>query len=165
MDSGKIASWIQITATVGVLVGIILVVIELRQAKAIAHANITAQFFSEIGQNNRVQMGENPAAVLSKACLSPSEITNEDLFVLEGYFVSRWALADRSYRLELVGEFGTPWEAVARKSLQPIVRLEHGRKWLTQNVSAYNPGLSEVVSRLLEDTKDVPCEVSLSGLE
>ena len=62
MDSSKIANWVQVTATVGVLIGIVLVVIEMRQAKALAHAEVTAQFFQEVAQNNRAQMGENPAA-------------------------------------------------------------------------------------------------------
>ena len=164
MDSGRIANWVQITATIGVLVGVILVVIELRQAKAIAHANITANFFSEVAQNNRVQMGENPALVLAKACLRPSEITDEELFVIEGFFGSRWALADRSHRLELVGEFDTPWEAVARKSLQSVVRFEHGREWLAQHASATNPGLADVVAELLEEMENTTCEDSLNDL-
>ena len=89
MNPDKVANWIQITATIGVLIGIVLVVIELRQAKAIAHANFTANFFSETAQNSRSQMGENPAIVLAKACLRPNEISAQELFVLEGFFGSR----------------------------------------------------------------------------
>ena len=163
-DSGKIAHWVQITATVGVLIGIVLVVIELRQAKAMTQAETISHFFAEVAQNNRAQMGENPAAILSKACLRPSEVTDEELFVLEGYFGSRWALADRSHRLELVAEFDTPWEAVSRKTLQPIVRLEHGRKWLGQRASEYNPNLVEVVSEMLKETENTSCEDSLNDL-
>jgi hypothetical protein len=164
MDPNKIADWIQITATLGVLIGIVLVVLELRQAKAIAHADITANFFSETAQNNRVQMGENPAVVLAKACLRPNEVTAEELFVLEGFFGSRWSLADRTHRLELVGEFDTPWEEVARKSLQAVVRFEHGRNWLAEHAATTNPSLAGIVSELLKKTGNKPCEDSLNYL-
>jgi hypothetical protein len=162
MDSNKVAAWIQITATVGVLVGIILVVIELRQAKAIAHANITANFFSESAQNSRSLMGENPAIVLAKACVKPDEVmTQEELFVLEAYFGTQWALADRSHRLELVGDFDTPWQEVSKKTLQSVALLKQGRIWLKQRAAVLNPSLSDVVVELLNETKNTRCGGSL----
>ncbi len=164
MDSSKFANWVQITATIGVIIGVALVVIELRQAKTIARAEITAQFFAESAQNARVQMGENPAIVLSKACLHPKEVTDEELFVLEGYFYSRWALADRSYRVELAAEFGLPWQKIVRRTLQPIVRLEHGRKWLAQQASFFNPFFLELVSELIKESETSSCEEFLNDL-
>jgi hypothetical protein len=140
------------------------VVIELRQAKALVEAEITAQFFAEIAQNSRAQMGENPAFILSKACLRPGEVTDEELFVLEGYFGTRWALADRSYRLELTAEFGLPWQDISRKILQPVARLEHGRKWLAQRASFFNPNFEEVVSEILKENENTSCEDSLNDL-
>ena len=136
----------------------------MRQAKAMAEAEITAHFFAETAQNARAQMGENPAFVLSKACLRPSEVTDEELFVLEGYFASKWALADRSYRLELVAEFGLPWQEIGRKTLQPISRLEHGRKWLAQRASFFNPNFDEVVSEMLKESENTSCEDSWNYL-
>ena len=68
MDSSRIANWVQVTATIGVIIGVALVVIELRQAKTMSRAEATTQFFAEIAQNSRAQMGENPASTLSKAC-------------------------------------------------------------------------------------------------
>lgn len=162
MDSNKVASWIQITATIGVLFGIVLVVIELQQAKAIARADTLSQFFAEVAQNARTQMGENPSVVLSKACLRPDEISEDELFVLDGYFSSRWALADRAYRLESVADFGAPWQTIARRSLKPVIRLEHGRKWISQTVSALNPELTEIVSQMLEETGSISCKQSLN---
>ncbi len=136
----------------------------MRQAKAMAEAEITAHFFAETAQNARAQMGENPAFVLSKACLRPSEVTDEELFVLEGYFASKWALADRTNRLELVAEFGLPWQEIGRKTLQPISRLEHGRKWLAQRASFFNPNFEEVISEMLKESKNTSCEVSRNYL-
>ena len=164
MDSSKIANWVQTTATIGVIIGVALVVIELRQAKAMSRANTTAQFFAENAQNSRAQMGENPAPTLSKACLRPDEITDEELFVLQGYFSTHWALADRSYRLEMVAEFGSPWQEIVRKVLQPIVRFEHGRRWLAKTGLSLNPELEELVLNILKENENTSCEDSLNGL-
>lgn len=64
MESGNISNWVQIAATVGVIVGIALVVVELRQAKALSQAETTTQFFAEHSQNARALMGENPGTIL-----------------------------------------------------------------------------------------------------
>jgi hypothetical protein len=109
-------------------------------------------------------MGENPAPILSKACLRPDEITDEELFVLEGYFGTRWALADRSHRLEKVAEFGSPWQEIVRKTLQPIVRFEHGRRWLAKNGLSLNPELEELILNMLKENENTSCEDSLNGL-
>ena len=164
MDFSKIANWVQITATVGVIIGVAVVVIELRQAKVLAEAEITAQFFAESAQNARAQMGENPAFILSKACLRPSEVTDEELFVLDGYFSTQWALADRTYRLEMIAEFGLPWQDISRKTLQRVARLEHGRKWLAHHVSFFNPNFEEVVSEMLKENENTSCEDFLNDL-
>ena len=164
MDSSKIASWVQTTATIGVIIGVALVVIELRQAKALSEAEITAQFFAESAQNSRVQMGDNPAPILSKACLRPEEVTDEELFVLEGYFASRWALANGTYRLEEAADFGYPWQEIVKKILDPVAQMEHGRKWLVQHASFFNPILEDVVSEMLKRNKNTSCEDYLNDL-
>ena len=46
MHTGKIANWVQVTATIGVIIGIALVVIELRQAKAMSRAQKNAAFLN-----------------------------------------------------------------------------------------------------------------------
>ena len=160
MESNKIAHWIQVIATVGVLVGIVLVVMELRQAKAMTEAETISQFFAEVAENGRVQMGENPALIISKACSHPSEITDADLVVLEGYFSTRWALADRSFRLEEAAEFDTPWREISSKTLEPVLRLEHGRKWLTHRGLTRNPDFKELISQLLAEVENTSCDDS-----
>lgn len=157
MESNKIAHWIQVVATIGVLIGIGLVILELRQAKAMAEANQIHQFFAEVAQNGRAQMGENPAPILSKACSHSNEITDADLVVLDGFFSTRWALAVRSIRLEQAAEFDTPWRYVTTRVLEPVLRLEHGRQWLHQKAPGELPEFEDLVSKLLAEFENTTC--------
>ena len=64
----------------------------------------------------------------------------------------------------MVAEFGSPWQEIGRKAMQPIVRFEHGRKWLTNNAVFLNPNLKELVLEVLKESENTSCDDTLSGL-
>ena len=157
MESNRVAQWVQVTATIGVLIGIVLVIIELQQAKALAEAEVVSGFFAELSQNNRALIGENPTGLLTKACLRPDEVTDEELFALDGYFNSWLTLAERTYRIEETASFGLPWAVVSKRLLRRVARLEQGRKWLGER-SQESPYLKEVIAELLSEAENTSCE-------
>ena len=54
-------------------------------------------------------MGENPAPVIAKACITPKDLQPDEMVVLTAYFSSRVAQISRLRVLEAVAEFGVPW--------------------------------------------------------
>lgn len=72
-----ISDWIQGLSAIAIVVGLILVVIELRQAEQIAQAQIWGESNSATMQIYETVMGEESAESLSKACFNPDELNNK----------------------------------------------------------------------------------------
>ena len=92
MESKKVTltatDWIQVVATLAIVVSIILVLIELRQSREIAEAQlISDQYAIEAGLLHAT-LGETPAHALAKACEHPGDLTREDTEVLDAWYQS-----------------------------------------------------------------------------
>lgn len=72
----------QIVSGVILVVGVVLVVMELRQAKALAQAQLISDSFAIQADRLVAQLGEDPAAVLAKACEGTEPLTYADAAVL-----------------------------------------------------------------------------------
>ena len=75
-------------------------------------------------------MGENPAPIIAKACTAPDELQPDELVVLHAFYNSKLAQISRLRVLELVADFGVPWEGVAHQHLVDVVGTRPGRDWI-----------------------------------
>jgi len=68
MKSQSVGNWFQFVSMVAVMVGLILVIWELRQAREIVAAQIGADAFILMSQQSAAVMGEDAAKAIAKAC-------------------------------------------------------------------------------------------------
>lgn len=123
--------WIQVVATFAIVVSIILVLIELRQSREIAEAQlISDQYTIEAGLLHAT-LGENPANALAKSCEHPGELTREDTEVLDAWYQSKLILISRQRHLAGMTGFydrRVEWEGSARASLIAVLGTPYGRQ-------------------------------------
>jgi len=148
MNSQTLSNWIQIVTGFAVLIGIVLVFIELRQAKQLAAAELVSQGFSEGLSTQRSVMGEEFAAVLAKACMHSKELTDSEIVALDFYFLGQLNSVYRMEFLDGVAEIDTP-DLVLAENLKPIVVSEHGRYWIKQR--ELPPRVQKIVSSLISN--------------
>ncbi len=134
MTNTKLFNTIQIATGIAVVIGLIMVFVELRQAKSLSLAELTSQGYSEALADLRTVMGENPAPTIAKACFAPEEITPDEHVVLVAFYSSKIAQISRLRVLEAVAEFGVPWETAAPQVLIGVLDNELGRIWFEQNL-------------------------------
>lgn len=132
MNNSNLFNVIQLITGLALLIGLVLVFFELRQAKALSLAELSSEGYSEIMSEFRSVMGENPAPVIAKACLEPDKITPDEQVVLTAYYNLKIAHIERLRVLELVAEFGVPWPMLAREQLARVLETEAGRSWFEQ---------------------------------
>jgi hypothetical protein len=81
MSSDRIVAWVQVVTGLAVLIGLVLVLVELRLSSKLAY---TAQVGAAVDihhQNRQSQIGETPTAgVFVGGCLSPAELSDEEIF-------------------------------------------------------------------------------------
>jgi hypothetical protein len=84
MDT-KLNQWLTLAANAGVLIGLVVLILEVRQASAIAEA----QFFLDRIETNETlefaMLGDNPAAVWEQSLFSPESLSAADVRVMDGY--------------------------------------------------------------------------------
>ena len=127
-----VVDWLQLAASIAVLVGLGLVVLELRQARAIAQGEMVSESFSIGAENVSSMMGENPSHALARACLDPSNLSPEELLVVSFYYSHRIALVRRFASItrgtNLYPE--ESWQSYARSNVLPeVFSSEVGRAW------------------------------------
>ena len=156
MDSSKLANWLQILGNFGLVVGLILVAVQIKQNTDIARA----QLFSDgvaIGMNMDLAiMGENPAAVWAKAQSDHQQPTDEELAVLYAFLNYFWK---SMVRTETLTEMGLPTRSPQNGAQQFVggqygIGDAFGLAWWdmtkTTGFAGQAPATREAVNTLLE---------------
>ncbi len=164
MKPSSLTDWFQITASAAVFVGLVFVVVEMRQAKALAQAQIVSDNYSDMLENYRGQWGENPAEVFSKACVAPEQLDAAELLILHSYYRSKYALVQRQLVLETIADFGIPWQQVHAANLADIVSSEPGRVWYAQAKATFEPEVAELTDQILKSGAVGDCADFLQSL-
>lgn len=153
MTNNNLFNAIQIATGLAVVIGLIMVFVELRQAKSLSLAELTSEGYSEALADLRAIMGENPAPIIAKACLTPDDITPDERLVLLAFYGSKVAQISRLRVLEQVADFGVPWEYAANQHLVGIVDNEPGRVWFKANLKV-DPILYDMGLKIIEAGAD-----------
>ena len=82
--------WIQITSSVAIVIGLVVVIYELNQNFLNARAQLTHDDYVNIHAHLYTLMGENPALAIAKARKSPHELTEEDRIVVDAHLFSQY---------------------------------------------------------------------------
>ncbi len=133
MNNNNLFNLIQLITGFALLIGLVLVFVELRQAKELSLAELTSEGYAEAMADYRTLMGENPAPTIAKSCFSPETLEPEDHIVLTAYYSSQIAQISRLRVLELVAQYGVPWQVLAQQQLQGVLDTEPGRTWFKRN--------------------------------
>ena len=132
----KLFNAIQLATGLAVVIGLIMVFIELRQAKSLSLAELTSQGYGEALADFRTVMGENPAPTIAKSCFNPDALNPEEMVVLHAYYNSKIGQISRLRVLEMVADYGVPWRVVASQHLSEVVSTEPGRTWFERHLKA-----------------------------
>jgi len=105
MDSENMSKWLTLGANIGIMIGLILVVIQIRQNSDLLRLQfINDEYLSGIS-SERLLIGDNPADAIMKAMYSPEDMTYADFRVNDAYLISKIDLMHRRYRLGREGVF------------------------------------------------------------
>ena len=168
MESQKLANWVQIVTGVALLAGIGLVILEMQHSQRLAQAQLEAGYFDQAIDQNRAELGDNPASVLEKSCISPQELTMEERTIALAALDHRYLMGWRQSHLQETIGLNLSGEVVIREALEiilghPIGRydfeIHQGTRWKGQWL--------EIGNELLESAPDeiVDCSHYWEGFD
>lgn len=103
MDTNKLNRWLTLAANLGVLAGLIVLIVEIRQSSAIAEAQF---YLDQVEANETLEftmLGDNPAAVWERSVFEPESLSPGDIRVMDAYLSSRLYVWWNMFELEQRG--------------------------------------------------------------
>ena len=134
MESQKLNTWVQFLTSLAIILGLGLVVYELRQTKVLVRTELASEYNASWDERRFTIMGEDPASVIEKACTKPDSLTIRDIVVYQDYLSDLWGRAWRLWHLEGIAELGINWEEEARFNIRNTLGSAHGR-WYARNLA------------------------------
>ena len=163
MDLSDVNSWFGIIANLGVIAGLILVAVQIRQNTEITKAQVANDWFMADMQLELAMMGEDPARSWVKAVFSPEELDRYDAAVLDRYFNFGLVQIQRLERMHQLGMADEKWtERVSY--LRWHLGNDVGRRWWSHFRREFSAEFAAMIDRLLEAKGPSPNRAALAAL-
>jgi hypothetical protein len=121
----RVNVWIQIFTSVSVIAGFGLVVWQLQLTRQTAIDQYALFNVSDDSADSSSVYGENAAEVLAKACLTPDEMSDTDLIILQHYFSNKvYRMFVAFWQSEFRGDEN--WKNIASHYLSTILMYPQG---------------------------------------
>ena len=153
---------IQLATLVSVIVGVGLVIWELRQAHTLSRAQLTSDSLSSINSVYLTASGENLSAALETACLKREELTLKESIEINAYYFSLLNVTLRVYHLaERDGIYPSGYWQRALGNLLPILASEYGQIWFRERSNRdYPQELLDAGLALMDEIDPKKCLIS-----
>ena len=147
--SRKIEFAVQSITGIAVIIGVILVVIELRQTRTLTFSQMSQERLAGVIEEKSKVYGDNLGDVFEKSCLSPEALTVGESLIMHAYFENQIDQVMRVYILQNHGVgFDTAmanvdWTVAAAQFVYNIQRSPAGIAWLKNHPFYGNPKFKE----------------------
>jgi hypothetical protein len=127
MDRDRLQGWLQIASNVGLLVGLVLVGLQIKQASDLTYQTLLVSAFQQETDHFNAVMGEGAATALARAKTDPQALTAGDIEVLVAYSEWRFSMMRRNAALEAEGMSSPAW-----RELLPVLGADLGSNPVTR---------------------------------
>ena len=150
MDPTTANQWLTLAANAGVITGLILVAIQIRQNTQITKAQITNDYYLVDMQLELKMMGEDPAKSWVKSVYTPNELTREDAVILDRYFNYGLVQLKRLQKMYELGLADDDWEK-RTYYLGWHLGNEIGARWWSASKDDFPDDFVQTVDEILID--------------
>ena len=150
MDWTQLNTWLSLLANLGVIAGLVLVAIQIRQNTGITRAQVTNDWYMADMQLELAMMGEDPAASWTRAVFSPEDLDRSDAAVLDRYFNYGLVQIQRLQRMHELGMADEQWKDRIGY-LQWHLGNEVGRRWWEHFRHSFPVDFAAMVDKSLEE--------------
>ena len=150
MKTTTLTEWVQLITTIGVVIGLGLVVFELRQSHQLARTEATTATYSDLIAVQLETLGEDFATTFAKACTEPHNLTDAELLQMRAYRNVQLIVARR---LQLHQDYD--WKRGAEGPMRRWLYTPVGRAQV-ESMSDANPDIQAVAEQLLSREATTP---------
>ncbi|MGI9323831.1 MAG: hypothetical protein ACR2PZ_01335 [Pseudomonadales bacterium] len=160
----KLAKWIESLTAFAIVAGLIVVVWELRQNRALAEADLATQAYGQIQSRWQTLAGENPSAIVAKACSEPKELSDAEVGIYWAHLQIQYFNMYRNVYVEAVAGFGSSVDEWIRSDMKYYLGSRLGRRDFNRFGESWPPIMKRIATELIENDAVVRCEVTWRNL-
>ena len=153
MQDSKLNDWIQVLASVGVLGGILLVFLEIRQTNEIAKAEAIANEYVMWESISQIELETDINDLFVKSINQPDALTNSEIMDLSSWFVNVVSIHQRREGMYQAGLANDP-RPIIKDAANYYFRGRFARAWFEENKGWIrgSPMVYEILSHEIEST-------------
>ncbi len=152
MNMSKFKVWLEFGASAGIIAGLILVGVQIRQNSQLLKTQLLFEEGLAYAQYEQAMLGENPAVVWAEALESPTELTLEEQRVIDAYLWSARQHWDTLYQLSQQGLIEEEWQQRVKSEAPFIFNNPYARAWWKIYVAGREPSdVIDLVNQILDE--------------
>ena len=163
MNASKLNEWLQIAASLGVLIGLLVVAYEIRQNTTVAQAEHSRAIYSLWVDLSGVELDTGVAEALITAIENQGQLTAADKFKLNSWLTAVVSVYDYTTLESNLGA-SLIQSTIDEEDARYYFASEYARDWFEFNKRWINPATSEVISRAIEELPTAKTYDEASGL-
>jgi len=163
VDYDRANRWLTLVANIGILIGLALIIVEIRQNAELLRLQFINDDLQETSTSLIPMLGDDLSRVMMKSIFSPEEMTYAEFMVVDSWLTQQIARVERRYQLGQEGIL----DETAWKSMDFNYEWHFGNKfarlwWQHEARSAYSYA-PEFVDHVDKKISDLPSNTSTRG--
>ena len=142
MGKTNFTGWLQVAGNIGLIVGLILVAVQIRDSNRIASAEMFSASVETTVAINIAQLGEAPQESMTRVLYKPNDATLEDFYVADRLYDALFRILVRVHVLDDLGLYGV--EEITPQGFVLIhyhaFASPYGLSWLDQTLEKFRQG-------------------------
>jgi hypothetical protein len=150
----RLHRWLALGANIGILIGLVLVIVQIRQSTQLARATYRSQGSDVANQIWASLMGGHAGDVIEKSVECPKELTYSDFMALDAFLFTAINILYRDYQLAQEGLYSeTDWHGTVDAYANWYLANPFARGWWDEEGKNFFPEeFATYVSRQLRET-------------
>lgn len=130
MEIGKLNNWLQVSANIGIVLGLVLVGVQLRQNSELARIQLLNDESQRVVEFELELVGEHGASVWAKSIEDPENLTLEEVRIMEALLWSFIENLRGTYRLAQLGLLeDSDWRSRVESEVTFYLSDPYSRAW------------------------------------
>jgi len=154
MNKTELSNWLQIGANIGILLGLILVGVQIRETNSIATAQFDSEDFLFATTAHDIVISERIGDIWGRVEANDQDISEEELAIVDSYITREWFRANQERSLGARGFVEADISTSAEEWVYQILGNEVALRWWTSNqigLLDYYPELRDSINDKLAE--------------
>jgi len=150
----RLGTWLQIASNVGIVAGLVLVSLQMKQASDITAAQLSSDYFQNMADGYGIASGDDLPAAWARAQMNAPDLADTELSVVKYFLLRQWLMTMRESAMSDRGFSGSPLEDAFVQGWVNTLGNETALRWWVaehERALAFVPDVRDAIDARLRE--------------